>query len=77
MTEPYVASSDATNIQSRGRRLDGDEWVLNGEKWWSSGIGDPRCKILIVMCVTDPDAAQAQPVSRRSWCRGTRPGSRS
>jgi len=55
MTEPYVGSSDATNIQLEAR-LDGDEWVLNGEKWWSSGIGDPRCKILIVMCVTEPDA---------------------
>jgi acyl-CoA dehydrogenase len=57
MTEPYVASSDATNI-SMEARLDGDEWVLNGEKWWSSGIGDPRCKILIVMCVSEPDAAR-------------------
>ena len=55
MTEPLVASSDATNI-SLEARLDGDEWVLNGEKWWSSGMGDPRCKILIVMCVTEPDA---------------------
>ena len=55
MTEPYVGSSDATNIQLEAR-LDGDEWVLNGEKWWSSGIGDPRCKVLIVMCVTEPDA---------------------
>jgi acyl-CoA dehydrogenase len=55
MTEPYAASSDATQIQLEAR-LDGDEWVLNGEKWWSSGIGDPRCKILIVMCVTEPDA---------------------
>jgi acyl-CoA dehydrogenase len=55
MTEPHVASSDATNI-SLEARLDGDEWVLNGEKWWSSGIGDPRCKILIVMCVTEPEA---------------------
>jgi acyl-CoA dehydrogenase len=55
MTEPYVGSSDATNVQLEAR-LDGDEWVLNGEKWWSSGIGDPRCKILIVMCVTEPDA---------------------
>lgn len=55
MTEPLVASSDATNIALEAR-LDGDEWVLNGQKWWSSGIGDPRCKILIVMCVTDPDA---------------------
>jgi acyl-CoA dehydrogenase len=55
MTEPLVASSDATNI-SLEAKLDGDEWVLNGQKWWSSGIGDPRCKILIVMCVTEPDA---------------------
>jgi acyl-CoA dehydrogenase len=55
MTEPFVASSDATQI-SLDARLDGDEWVLNGEKWWTSGIGDPRCKIMIVMCVTEPDA---------------------
>lgn len=55
MTEPFVASSDATNI-SLSAELDGDEWVLNGEKWWTSGIGDPRCKIMIVMCVTEPDA---------------------
>jgi acyl-CoA dehydrogenase len=55
MTEPRVASSDATNI-SLEARLEGDEWVLNGEKWWTSGIGDPRCKIMIVMCVTEPDA---------------------
>ncbi len=57
MTEPYVASSDAANI-SLEAKLDGDEWVLNGEKWWSSGIGDPRCQILIVMCVSEPDAAR-------------------
>lgn len=55
MTEPYAASSDATQISMQAE-LDGDEWVLNGEKWWSSGIGDPRCKVLIVMCVTEPDA---------------------
>lgn len=55
MTEPYVASSDATNI-SLEAKLEGDEWILNGEKWWTSGIGDPRCKIMIVMCVTEPDA---------------------
>jgi acyl-CoA dehydrogenase len=55
MTEPRVASSDATNI-SMEARLEGDEWVLNGEKWWTSGIGDPRCKVMIVMCVTEPDA---------------------
>jgi acyl-CoA dehydrogenase len=57
MTEPQVASSDAANI-SLEAKLDGDEWVLNGEKWWSSGIGDPRCQILIVMCVSEPDAAR-------------------
>jgi len=57
MTEPQVASSDAANI-SLEAKLDGDEWVLNGEKWWSSGIGDPRCQLLIVMCVSEPDAAR-------------------
>jgi acyl-CoA dehydrogenase len=55
MTEPAVASSDATNIQTEIRR-DGDEYVINGRKWWSSGVGDPRCKIAIVMGKTDPDA---------------------
>ncbi len=54
MTEPAVASSDATNIESRIVR-DGDEYVINGRKWWSSGMGDPRCKILIFMGKTDPD----------------------
>ena len=53
MTEPEVASSDATNIQTRIQR-DGDHYVINGRKWWSSGAGDPRCKILIVMGKTDP-----------------------
>src|ERR1700731_321054 len=56
MTEPGVASSDATNI-AMDARLDGDEWVLNGEKWWSSGAGDPRCSLYITMTLTDPDAA--------------------
>ena len=56
MTEPAVASSDATNIQCRIDRK-GDEYVINGVKWWSSGAGDPRCKIFIVMGKTDPDAA--------------------
>ena len=55
MTEPRVASSDATNIETRIER-DGDEYVINGRKWWTSGIGAPRCKILIVMGKTDPDA---------------------
>lgn len=54
MTEPQVASSDATNIELSIRR-EGNEYVLNGQKWWSSGAGDPRCKIYIVMGKTDPD----------------------
>src|SRR5947199_1543446 len=54
MTEPQVASSDATNIQSRIERR-GDEYVINGRKWWTSGANDPRCKILIFMGKTDPD----------------------
>jgi acyl-CoA dehydrogenase len=53
MTEPKVASSDATNIESRIERQ-GDHYVINGHKWWTSGIGDPRCKILIFMGKTDP-----------------------
>ncbi|PXW22620.1 acyl-CoA dehydrogenase family protein [Paraburkholderia caballeronis] len=55
MTEPEVASSDATNIQTRIAR-DGDDYVINGRKWWSSGAGDPRCAVYIVMGKTDPDA---------------------
>ena len=54
MTEPRVASSDATNIESNIKR-DGDDYVINGRKWWTSGIGDPRCKVLIFMGKTDPD----------------------
>ena len=54
MTEPYVASSDATNIECTITR-EGDEYVINGTKWWTTGAMDPRCKILIVMGKTDPD----------------------
>jgi acyl-CoA dehydrogenase len=55
MTEPEVASSDATNIATRIQR-DGDEYVVNGRKWWTTGAADPRCRILIVMGKTDPGA---------------------
>ncbi len=55
MTEPAVASSDATNIECRMERQ-GDEYVINGRKWWSSGAGDPRCAVYIVMGKTDPEA---------------------
>jgi len=54
MTEPAVASSDATNIATRIERKS-DHYLINGRKWWSSGVGDPRCKIMIVMGKTDPD----------------------
>ena len=59
MTEPGTASSDATNMQATAV-LDGDEYVINGEKWWTSGAGDPRCKIIIFMCVTNPDNPKHQ-----------------
>lgn len=57
MTEPDVASSDATNIATRIAR-DGDHYVINGRKWWISGAGDPRCAIYILMGKTDPNAAR-------------------
>jgi acyl-CoA dehydrogenase len=59
MTEPDVASSDATNIGLPIRR-DGADFVLDGRKWWTTGAGDPRCRVLIVMGVTEPDAAPHQ-----------------
>lgn len=57
MTEPGLASSDAAQLAFEAKR-DGDEFVLNGEKWWISGAGDPRCALYIVMACTDPDAAK-------------------
>ncbi|WP_288936092.1 acyl-CoA dehydrogenase family protein [uncultured Sphingomonas sp.] len=59
MTEPAVASSDATNIETRMVR-DGDHYVISGTKWWSSGVGDPRCKVAIVMGKTDTEAKRHQ-----------------
>nr|BBD50098.1 acyl-CoA dehydrogenase [Haliea sp. ETY-M] len=63
MTEPAVASSDATNICTEAV-LDGDEWVINGEKHWISGAGDPRCKVMITMVKTNPDAPKHQQQSQ-------------
>ena len=63
MTEPDVASSDATNISTTIKR-DGDEYVINGRKWWSSGVMDPRCKIAILMGKTNPDAPRHQQQSQ-------------
>ncbi len=63
MTEPAVASSDATNIETSIEK-DGDHYVINGRKWWSSGVGDPRCKIAIVMGKTDPNLPRHQQQSQ-------------
>jgi alkylation response protein AidB-like acyl-CoA dehydrogenase len=63
MTEPAVASSDATNIETSIVR-DGGDYVINGRKWWSSGVGDPRCKILIVMGKTDPSRVRHEQQSQ-------------
>ena len=63
MTEPAVASSDATNIEADIRR-DGDEYVINGRKWWTSGANDPRCRVLIFMGQSSPD--HADPHKRQS-----------
>jgi acyl-CoA dehydrogenase len=59
MTEPGVASSDATNMEARAERV-GDEWVINGRKWWTSGACDPRCKIMVFMGLSDPDGPRHQ-----------------
>jgi len=63
MTEPNVASSDAKNVSTTAK-LDGDEWVINGEKYYISGLGDPRCKIMIVMVKTSPDAPSSKQQSQ-------------
>ena len=67
MTEPAVASSDATNIQSEIRR-DGDHYVLNGHKWWISGAVHPNCSICIFMGKTDPSAAKHKQQVRMYMC---------
>jgi acyl-CoA dehydrogenase len=72
MTEPEVASSDATNIRTEIRR-DGDAYVINGLKWWTSGILDPRCEIMIVMGKTNPDGPAHQQQSM-ILCESNAPG---
>ena len=73
MTEPDLASSDAKNIACRAE-LVGDEWVINGEKYYISGAGDPRCKIMITHGARPAPTRRRSSASRRSWCRSTRPG---
>lgn len=63
MTEPDVASSDATNIETRITR-DGDDYVVTGRKWWISGVGDPHCKLIILMGRSNPDAPRHQQMSQ-------------
>ena len=74
MTEPDVASSDAKQLECFAEE-DGDEWVINGEKYYASGAGDPRCKIYIVMLRTSWDGPPHAAATRRSSCRPTRPAS--
>ena len=72
MTEPEVASSDATNIGTRIER-DGDDYVITGRKFYISGAMNPNCKIFIVMGKTDPDGGRGTCSRAWSWCRGTPP----
>ena len=73
MTEPETPSSDATQIAMSCRR-DGDEWVLDGEKWWATGAGDPRCAVYIVMARTGGEDAPKHAATPCWWCPPTRPG---
>ena len=72
MTEPDVASSDATNMAATAV-VDGDEVVINGRKWWSTGVGHPDCKIFVFMGLTDPDADRHAPAHDGAGARATPP----